>query len=715
MAVIIEEVSDDDKDLRDSQPTTARACTSTGDGAVSGKDTSTRDGGCSKHKAKEEEEDDAALHLKNLRALLRKQGGYSSSLELNDVLRLHHLSITRFSAVTALRFPNLTTLYLNNNAIQGLGDASDTPSLSGLAHLPSLLHLYLADNCIADITGCIPISAPDAPDERCLTTLETLDLSNNGLRTTRGFAVPSHNDTDTYVPRFPKLKTLLLSRNALASVEDCAGLAHIPTLESLDVSENRSLGSKDEAEKYIELLPASSLLYLRFTGCGITSALSYYRKRVLLALPTLRYLDEQPCFDKERRLASAWAEGGMEAERGVRATIRSEEAALRKKHADAFDAMIQRARDAADAAPPHDKSIFVATDGGGEGEDDDDGFIVVKSPREEEVEEEEEEEVHQQKKEEEEDFEVEKSTVRDAENEDYMATVETDEDENAHMENAAPEAEADVLGGEDEHDTHSHRHEIEGDDTNEQTESQKKTADTDVKMSSEDRLSSFEKDEDARIRMEVFKTAASVAADFERRGGRRRHGAQSNKITNNTSSTSSMAEMRQRSLVRHRNASESLRDASRPLIFGGGGGPETGSPSPGGTYQRLWDLARSIPDTNGDGSEERESDVGHNAGAVIDSLFSEEEKQEIVSATRLLVVEDADDDEDADEDDDNDEEEEEEEHNDDAQLADPYARNFTIESVAPPQRSNGHFNTAQIEPHQSSESLSNPSDLFDID
>jgi hypothetical protein len=41
----------------------------------------------------------------------------------------------------------------------------------------------------------------------------------------------------------------------------------------------------------------------------------------MAGMPTLNYLDESPCFEKDRRLALANVEGGMEAERAMRETV----------------------------------------------------------------------------------------------------------------------------------------------------------------------------------------------------------------------------------------------------------------------------------------------------------------------------------------------------------------------------------------------------------
>lgn len=47
-----------------------------------------------------------------------------------------------------------------------------------------------------------------------------------------------------------------------------------------------------------------------------------YRKRLLAGMPNLNYLDESPCFPKDRQLAEAFMAGGLEAERAMRDQVR---------------------------------------------------------------------------------------------------------------------------------------------------------------------------------------------------------------------------------------------------------------------------------------------------------------------------------------------------------------------------------------------------------
>ncbi|KAJ7566326.1 hypothetical protein O6H91_02G097200 [Diphasiastrum complanatum] len=83
---------------------------------------------------------------------------------------------------------------------------------------------------------------------------------------------------------------------------------------------------------------------LRLSGNPIVSTTRYYRKTTIARMPTLKYLDESPVFDKEKRLAHAWMAGGLEAEKHERETILQEEAAERDAHRQAFQDMVQKAK-----------------------------------------------------------------------------------------------------------------------------------------------------------------------------------------------------------------------------------------------------------------------------------------------------------------------------------------------------------------------------------
>lgn len=79
-------------------------------------------------------------------------------------------------------------------------------------------------------------------------------------------------------------------------------------------------------------------------------------------MPNLQYLDDSPCFPKDRQLAEAFVKGGLSAERAMREKIRVEEDAKRSKSLEEFNEMVKRAKDnaAINPPPPRDPMRFVA-------------------------------------------------------------------------------------------------------------------------------------------------------------------------------------------------------------------------------------------------------------------------------------------------------------------------------------------------------------------
>ena len=101
-------------------------------------------------------------------------------------------------------------------------------------------------------------------------------------------------------------------------------------------------------------MPNLKVLYLQNNGC--IGKIRNYRKTVISKLPNLKYLDDRPVFDDDRRNAEAFARGGMEEERAERARIAEEKKARDDYNRLSFKEMIARARaekaakDAADVA-----------------------------------------------------------------------------------------------------------------------------------------------------------------------------------------------------------------------------------------------------------------------------------------------------------------------------------------------------------------------------
>ena len=84
------------------------------------------------------------------------------------------------------------------------------------------------------------------------------------------------------------------------------------------------------------------MLYL--LGNEVIRKIPAYRKTLVTKLRELRYLDDRPVFEDDRRNAEAYCRGGVEAEREERALITAEKRAENEKRHNDFKEMMRRAK-----------------------------------------------------------------------------------------------------------------------------------------------------------------------------------------------------------------------------------------------------------------------------------------------------------------------------------------------------------------------------------
>ena len=236
----------------------------------------------------------------SLRKVCVENDGYAHAPELNDVLHLHRKGIAEIENLEP--YVGLKTIYLESNSVD---------TLEGLLHLSLLRCLYMAKNALNNVEGAVRLKA-----------LVTLDISENHVDSLEGLR--GHRT----------LATLVAAGNRLADVDAVDALRDCPRLTSLDLSDNKLrdvsvvafLTSEDAGL-------ANRLALLKFRGNPAVGETKSYRKTVVARMRALNYLDDAPVFPKDRRLAEAWARGGVEEERAERGRIFDDEKKHRERQA----------------------------------------------------------------------------------------------------------------------------------------------------------------------------------------------------------------------------------------------------------------------------------------------------------------------------------------------------------------------------------------------
>lgn len=142
------------------------------------------------------------------------------------------------------------------------------------------------------------------------------------------------------------LDTLYLKRNRLGrdergDLESLKGLLDCPSLACIDLGENE-LSDPAILEEVIYKMPNLKVLYLH--NNPVCKKIDHYRKKIISSIPNLRYLDDRPVFEEDRRRAEAWARGGMEEERAEMKRIKKEKEDKHWANHEAFQIMIHKAR-----------------------------------------------------------------------------------------------------------------------------------------------------------------------------------------------------------------------------------------------------------------------------------------------------------------------------------------------------------------------------------
>lgn len=137
------------------------------------------------------------------------------------------------------------------------------------------------------------------------------------------------------------MKRNRIGRDERGDIDSLKGLLECPSLTCIDLSENE-ISDPAILEQIIYKLPNLKVLYLQ--GNPVCRKIDYYRKKIISDIPTLKYLDDRPVFEEDRRRAEAWKKGGMEAERAEMKKIKKEKEDKHWAQHEAFQIMIHKAR-----------------------------------------------------------------------------------------------------------------------------------------------------------------------------------------------------------------------------------------------------------------------------------------------------------------------------------------------------------------------------------
>lgn len=97
-------------------------------------------------------------------------------------------------------------------------------------------------------------------------------------------------------------------------LKDLEGLKVLKKLTSLDISSNQiDVSSTEDFISILKHMESLSVLYMQDNP--ICWNISHYWKTLISSLPKLKYLDDRPVFDEERRFAEAFFRGGQEEEK----------------------------------------------------------------------------------------------------------------------------------------------------------------------------------------------------------------------------------------------------------------------------------------------------------------------------------------------------------------------------------------------------------------
>lgn len=254
----------------------------------------------------------AAQMTKPFLKKLCKDTGLYGTPSVNDKLYLHYKGFRNIENLE--EYTGVKALWLEGNGL---------PKIEGLQNMTLLRSLYIHENMIETIEGL------DATVD-----LDTINLSKNFIKKIENLS------------QCTKLSTLNLSFNGLTTAESIEHILDIPSLQTLDIQSNK-IDDPDVLDLFSRM-PDLRVLYLM--GNPVVKKIPHYRKTIIAKCQHLKYLDDRPVFEEERRRVNAWAaaletgglEAAQEAERQELKNIRQEKDDADERNFRAFEQMIRQ-------------------------------------------------------------------------------------------------------------------------------------------------------------------------------------------------------------------------------------------------------------------------------------------------------------------------------------------------------------------------------------
>jgi hypothetical protein len=240
-----------------------------------------------------------------------KADGLYGTPSINDKIYLHYKGFRKIENLE--EYTGLKAIWLEGNGLD---------KIEGLEKLVCLRTLYLHENLITKMEGL-----------ETLEDLDSINLSKNFVQKIEG------------MEKCLKITNLNFANNNLKTAESIENVLKLPMLQTLDIQHNKI---DDEAVvDILEKVPDLRVVYLQ--GNPVVKKIPHYRKTLIFKLKQLKYLDDRPVFDDERRRCEAWyrafLEGGVSAaqaaERAEIDAIRDEKKAADERNFRAMEEMMR--------------------------------------------------------------------------------------------------------------------------------------------------------------------------------------------------------------------------------------------------------------------------------------------------------------------------------------------------------------------------------------